>query len=621
MKRIYSFMFAAVAIFAAASCQKEMANDTFAKSGEKYTFSASIGTETKTILAEGNKINWSVGDNISVFDAEGTAIEFTGQHTIVSTTAQFYADSYNRGEIETAYAIYPDKSSATFDGTTIKELRIAGTQTAVAGSFDPEFAVAVGKETALGSLTFNNVHSLIKFTIGGDTAPGEVVFTNGGMRCIAGRFDYNTTDGTITPWNDGKSITLQPKTGEAFEIGETYYIAFIPGGNLANMTLAFDGTVVKTVTGTKYADASNNYLVNKIINLGTVAFPAAEPEPVVPLEATLIKAFQSHGTTSYMTAWGGTADKDRNIAIDGNYLYIPETQGNAVMWQISLTDGAATQMPVSNVVTSNVTFALSCPRFLKNTDPSVNEGNDVLVVSSMGMNGQETYLYFYKNGLNADPHKVALHNGGNINKRLGDKMSIYGTMQDWAAYYKEQVSSAIINWGGTANVLNVDNIWPVGRTYMDPTSDTDLGGIYFYSKETAGVKGLITTVANGKYGILDNMVTHEGKPVYVAQSWGTDPNLQGCHGFNFFNHNEKDYIAYTSFPEKKLYIIEGAANADGVKAALEAKRVVFEAKIAADDNSCGSGHSAADCSVYQKDGNTYVAGHIQNVGVVVYKLN
>ena len=49
--------------------------------------------------------------------------------------------------------------------------------------------------------------------------------------------------------------------------------------------------------------------------------------------------------------------------------------------------------------------------------------------------------------------------------------------------------------------------------------------------------------------------------------------------------------------------------------------MVFEAPIAAEDNTCASGNSAADCCVYQKGGKTYVAGHIQNVGVVVYELN
>lgn len=337
--------------------------------------------------------------------------------------------------------------------------------------------------------------------------------------------------------------------------------------------------------------------------------------------AELVKAFQSHGADSYMAALGGSAGKDRNIAINDEYLFIPETQGSPVMWKVSLADGAAVKMPVGTVVGTDVTFAMSCPRFLKNTDETINGGKDVLVVSSMGMGGQEGYLYFYNNGLEADPHKVALNLPGSGGRRIGDKMSVYGTMQNWGIYYKEQGSSAIINYGGTYRVLGVDNIWAAGRNHMDPTSDGQLGGIYFYDFAAAGKKGVISTVENFKYGVINESVVFEGKAVYEAQAWGTDPKLAGCHGFNFFKHNEKDYIAYTNFPAKKLVIIEGAANADGVQAALEAHNVVFEASIAAEDNACSSGNSAADCSVYQKDGNTYVAGHIQNVGVVVYKLN
>ena len=94
----------------------------------------------------------------------------------------------------------------------------------------------------------------------------------------------------------------------------------------------------------------------------------------------------------------------------------------------------------------------------------------------------------------------------------------------------------------------------------------------------------------------------------------------GCHGFNFFKHNGKDYIAYASYNKQTLYIIEGAADAQGVKAAMDAQKVVFEAKIAAEGNTCSAGNSGADCAVVQKDGKTYVAGHVQNVGIVVYEL-
>ena len=244
--------------------------------------------------------------------------------------------------------------------------------------------------------------------------------------------------------------------------------------------------------------------------LKTVTVAQAAAEVVEKPFASLLNAFQSHGASSYMKAFGGSEGKDRNIATDGEYLYIPETQGTPVMWKISLADGSAVKMPVGTVVGNNVTFAMSCPRFIKNEDPEINGGKDVLVVSSMGMGGQEAYLYFYKDGMDQDPHKVALNVPGAGGRRIGDKMSVYGTMQNWSIYYKEQGSSAIVNYGGTSKVLTVGDIWAAGRNQMDPTNDGNLGGIYFYSQADGGVKGLITTHENASYGVVDASVVFDG---------------------------------------------------------------------------------------------------------------
>ena len=70
MKKIYSFLFAATALFAAASCQKEVAPEVETPKGEKITFTASTEAETKTALHENGKSTiWAAEDQISVFDA------------------------------------------------------------------------------------------------------------------------------------------------------------------------------------------------------------------------------------------------------------------------------------------------------------------------------------------------------------------------------------------------------------------------------------------------------------------------------------------------------------------------------------------------------------------------
>ena len=56
MKKIYSFLFAAVTVFAAASCQKEVDNNVQATPAEDtFTVTATVGLDTKTTLDENGK--------------------------------------------------------------------------------------------------------------------------------------------------------------------------------------------------------------------------------------------------------------------------------------------------------------------------------------------------------------------------------------------------------------------------------------------------------------------------------------------------------------------------------------------------------------------------------------
>ena len=624
MKKIYSFAIAAVALFSAASCQKELVNAPMTEGGD-FTVTAIASADTKTVLVDGVKTYWTPGDKISLFDAEGIATAFGTDITENAATAKFTneeAFTAPEGDLLAVYPhrIYEGKPVQKIENDLIKEFRIAGTQTAVAGSFDPAFGVAVGKKTEEGVIAFSQIHSLIKFTIGGEKAPKKVSFTNGGWRNIAGRFDYNIKTGEIIPWNDGSTVTLVPAEGESFEIGKTYYIAFIAGGNLAKMSLKFDDEEVKYIEGPKYGDESNNFLNGKIINLGTVAFPVEKPEeePAEQLEATLVRAFQSQDATSYMTTFGGEANRDRNMTTDGEYIYIAETKGAAVLWKISIAEGLAEKVPTSTV-NNGGTFALACPRMIKNTDANINGGKDVLAVCNMGQ-GTAVYLYLYVNGTSEEPVAISLHYDG-LGRRLGDQFSVSGTLQSGYVWFKEQGTNAImlnqlIITSENLARFTSEGIWP-DRVMLPEGGDTARGSLYFYPGADWS-QAIYTSTAASAYVTRNADVLTAGKPTYQPTEFVN--SYTGCHGFNFFKHNGKDYIAYASYDKQTLYIIEGAADAQGVKAAMDAQKVVFEAKIAAEGNTCIAGNSGADCAVVQKDGKTYVAGHVQNVGVVVYEL-
>lgn len=270
MKKIYLFLCATVALLSVASCQEDMINVEQGNNENGYTFSATIGGETRTTLQDNVKVFWAKGDNITVFDADNKPITFTGQQTEAAATADFYAESYNPAD--KAYAVYPENAEAEFDGDIVAGLHISAEQTAVAGGFDPLSTVAVGEETEKGKLTFKNAHSLVKFTVSGDKMPETVSFTNGGDKAVAGDVAYNVTDKTAyieDTESASVSVVLKPAAGEEFEAGKTYYIAFCADGDLKDMTLAFDDVVVKEVKGVK-EDVGNG----RIFDLGTVAFPA-----------------------------------------------------------------------------------------------------------------------------------------------------------------------------------------------------------------------------------------------------------------------------------------------------------------------------------------------------------
>lgn len=336
--------------------------------------------------------------------------------------------------------------------------------------------------------------------------------------------------------------------------------------------------------------------------------------------AEIVRAFQSHGADSWMAAFGGKANADRNMAMDGEYIYIAETQASPVLWKIAIADGKAEKMPVGTV-DGGGTFALACPRIITNTDPGINGGKDVLAVCNMGQ-GEAVYLYLYANGIDKDPVKVSMHMDG-LGRRIGDQFSVTGTLQNGNVWFKEQGSNAVmINQlpftSENINKYAVDGIWP--ERVMLENTDAARGSLYFYPGADF-TNALYTSTSISVFTTRDDATITAGKPTYMTSEWDKEIDYTGAHGFNFFTHKGENYIAYTSFSEQTLYIIKGASSALEMKSALEAHEVVFEAKVSASDNACTSGNSGSDCMVYTKDGVTYVAGHVQNVGVVVYKLN
>ena len=299
MKKIYSFLFAATALFAASSCQKEVAPEVEAPKGEKITFTASTEVETKTALHEDGKSTiWVAGDQISVFDAnkEGNnrcfAIDKLSEDAKTATFSyegEFVKDQSGMAD-PTVVALYPYQENAYcdffyYDRNYITGINFPAEQTAVAGSFDSKAAFALGLGTMnTMELGFQNLYSLLKFTV---TKAGvkKVAVTFGGENAyVAGdakiQMTLNTEKiGGSEPVfespvlsiveNGSNTVTLSCEKG--FEVGTTYYIAVAPA--------SYDGLSV-ALNDNKVKDSANaNTLkANKIYNLGALTPNASTSE-------------------------------------------------------------------------------------------------------------------------------------------------------------------------------------------------------------------------------------------------------------------------------------------------------------------------------------------------------
>ncbi len=639
MKRIYSFVFAAIAILSAASCQKEIVAPEADSNATAFSFVAEREAETKTTLVNGKSTYWTPGDKVSAFDSKGTAVTFATAITENSASALFACESFSIPSNGTIHAVYPAKPDATLgaDGV-IGILRVAGTQKAVAGSFDPAYAVAYAKGqvtdlTTPPALQFTNIHSLVKFTIGGDKAPGKVVLTNGGQRYIAGQFSYDTNTGKIVqnPDAGAKMITLAPADGDSFKVGETYYIVVIGGGNFADISLAFDGEVVKTVEGAKYADESNNLLLNKIIDFGTVQFPSeepADPEFETDFAKRLWGKYAPNGDGWIVM---GAGNLDRGMAMDNQYLYVSKSTAWAPVIKAFNYDGTeAFEVDVTGMGSANawgdaMQYSVNCVR----TMPK-NDGSYVLIACNLKLDATHVLeIWAWVNGPQSAPTCIGRYAYDAVanaqdHRRYGDRFSVKGTWEDGELWFPSMQAddhgkTIVFN---TFTGVDASNR-PASYNRMEP-SQSNMKDLAFYP----GYDEVFSTCnGNAKFVKLDG-TTHSTGWINWAVTDDFSEDYTRTYCYNFFEINGKKYIAYVKIDEQngktgRLVVIEDETS--DFKAALDAKKVVFEAPLQhssdfATESAASTGNTLGNCNVIVKDGVTYIGAHIQGLGLSLFQV-
>lgn len=274
MKKIYSIIFAAAAIFAASSCQEEIVEpDLGTQENESMTITAGFGAETKTVL-DGLKTYWTEGDQISVFDydPDANSRRFSIDETATTfedgkaASATFKYDGefvwpQNDQPDPLIVALYPYQENAYCDffdaeNNCITGLEIPAEQVALADGFDATatFALAASTYSNKDNLHFTNLYSLLRITIDEEGVQQVKVEFTGGNIAGEAKVQLDLTEGETPVFNGGTLSVTEKGTNvvtltcqDGFTQDEDYYIAIAPV-TYTNIKVYLDDVLVKDTT-------------------------------------------------------------------------------------------------------------------------------------------------------------------------------------------------------------------------------------------------------------------------------------------------------------------------------------------------------------------------------------
>ena len=336
---------------------------------------------------------------------------------------------------------------------------------------------------------------------------------------------------------------------------------------------------------------------------------------------------------SIAAVFGGGAD--RNMTMDSEYVYVAQAAGgNGAIKAISIADPTqvkdvkvATKVSVS----TNGTHAISCVRMLPNTDPAVNGGKDVLVASNLttGDGTARLTVYVWTNGIDADPNYFVIDSG---TRRLGDKFTVKGTYKAgelwfWDYGRKDNAAIRIAMNDGVAGLWGTPELAYATGRFSVPVDEggATIGEVVAHpgaSYDGDGNPKALLATSNVSYGFVNQSTGNS----YAISAWGTEPKLAQSWGYDFFEHNGKNYIAYVQIPTDRnnavLNIIEDINGAADFQGTLEAKAGLVTFDLLDTPMANGTaGHGVGDCATAVVDGVRYIAIQGQNMGVALYRLN
>lgn len=310
MRRICSFLFAAVAMISAVSCNQELMDGPVVADKAAKTLTAMFdGAETKALLSEGTKTSWEYLDTILVYNGYYTS-RYVTHVKDSSYVAEFEVAEQDEAlagdKFIAVYPLWADgymTSYVDMDRLTIDEVYLEKNQKARAGSYDPRTAISIAY-TEDTTLVFKNATALLKFQVLNEGVKSVTVWTHNGEP-ITGSWslDYNDGEPVATPFesNDENDVRtanwVELHAGDkTFEVGKDYYISVFPQVAEYGFTVEFGFEGSNKKLAAKSTDNSVEFQRNVILNLGAIEFTGEVP------------VVTGWGIAGDLNAWGETAD-------------------------------------------------------------------------------------------------------------------------------------------------------------------------------------------------------------------------------------------------------------------------------------------------------------------------
>lgn len=226
MKKFFLYVSALAATIAlAASCQKEIDNQTSYPAGETgiksdktvvFTATSEKANGKTTIGADGTTVEWASGDVIDILWDGGST---TSSAASAGSTTTFEA------EVDPAsayYAVYP--ASVGSLSADVLSINVPTTQDGTFASSN----IAVAKTDAVShNLSFYNATALVKFSVS-DAEYNKAVFAGTNGEAVAGEATIDFGDGTSAP-----TVTAASTAAKSVEVtlsgAGDYYFAVLPG--------------------------------------------------------------------------------------------------------------------------------------------------------------------------------------------------------------------------------------------------------------------------------------------------------------------------------------------------------------------------------------------------------